>query len=183
MLFLLGGGLLIARSSESPSSWRVICFIDIAGLWNVMKHHSPQVRPHDCSVSDPCIKCKKSQQKHDWGTIGANFPGQCQGAELFDTGYQMAVATTSKLSWKLWDEWRHGYQPGERLTVCVCFCFFVDLQELWRKNKYIYIYTQLDMSQREQSKWSKDLCISAVAVVSLIISMFFSYFHGVMDWI
>lgn len=40
----------------------------------------------------------QSQQKHDWGTIGANFPGQCQGAELFDTGYQMAVATTSKLS-------------------------------------------------------------------------------------
>lgn len=122
----------------------------------------------------------QSQQKHDWGTIGANFPGQCQGAELFDTGYQMAVATTSKLSWKLWDEWRHGYQPGERLTVCMCFLFFCwspVSRSCGKMYIFIYIYTHNLICHREQSKWSKDLCISAVAVVvSLIISMCFFIF-------
>lgn len=74
--------------------------------------------------------------------------------------------------------WLPARWKVDSLHVFFVFLLISSVQELWKNVYiYIYIYTHNLICHREQSKWSKDLCISAVAVVvSLIISMCFFIF-------
>lgn len=154
----------------------MICFIDIARF-------SPQVRPHDCSVSDPCIKFEKSMYNPNKSMTGVPLVPTSQvnvkvlNYLILDIKWPWLPPRSSAESCGMNGDMATSQVKGWQFA-CV-FCFFVDLQcpGVVEKCIYLYIYTHNLICHREQSKLSKDLCISAVAVVvSLIISMCFFIF-------
>lgn len=162
----------------------MICFIDIAGSWNVMNDEAP-FTPGKTSWLQ-CVRSTyqiliihfaiptKAWLGYHWCQLPrsmsrcwiiwywiSNGRGYHLEAQLQVGGW---MATWLPARWKV-----------NSLRVFLFFCWCPGVANTPWYNLICH---------REQSKWSKDLCISAVAVVvSLIISMFFSYFHLVIDWI